>query len=69
MAKLMCTRHNRRVVVIDIGTDNNPVPLTVHRNGSKHNDVCDTNTVTIDGEFFLPFRVLADDWSDVEVNA
>lgn len=67
MAKLRCTAHNRRVQVIDIGTDGFPIPLTVHRNSGKHNEVCNSRTVTIDGERFTPEMVIADDWSDAEM--
>lgn len=70
MAKLHCASHNKRVMVIDIGTDGFPIPLTVHRNAGKQNDICDSRTVTIDGERFTPQMVIMNDWSDSEmVNA
>lgn len=68
MAKLRCTRHDERVMVIDIGTAENSVPLTVHRSNSKKNDICDSTTVTIDGEIFTPTQVIADDWSELPSN-
>lgn len=68
MARLTCSRHGKRVQVIDIGTNNVVLPLVVHRSSGKRNEVCDTNSVTIDGEFFRPSAVLADDWSeDIEL--
>lgn len=63
MAKLRCVRHNRRVQIIDIGTDGFAIPLTVHRNSGKRNEICDSRTVVIDGEFFTPQMVIDDDWS------
>lgn len=60
MAHLRCVKHNARVQVIDVGTNNNRVPLTVHRNGGKRNDVCDSLRVTIDGDKYQPADLL--DW-------
>lgn len=58
MAKLRCVRHDSRVMVIDIGTAENSIPLTVHRNGGKVNEVCDSAFLTIDGDTFKPLDVL-----------
>lgn len=67
MAHLKCVKHNQRVMVLDIGTDGFLIPLTVHRNGGKQNDICDSRTVTIDKERFTPQMVIDNDWSDSEM--
>lgn len=64
--RLSCVRHGKRVQVINIGDADKPVALTVHRNNSKRNDVCDTNQVVIGGEYFKPITLLLPEWDKDE---
>lgn len=62
MAHLTCVRHNRRVMVFDMGEllPGLRAVSVVHRDSGKVNDRCDSAALTIDTEVFSPREII--DW-------